>query len=346
MTSETAPPLTVVPADTFDVEPPYDREAGDLPEDRFLDRELSWLHFNTRVLELAEDPRQPLLERVRFLAIFASNLDEFYMVRIAGLKRRHDMGLTVRSPDGLTIREQIQLVTRRTQDLVQRHAGVHPVGATGQGLGHRVLDVELVDDLAQELLDEVLERDEPGDAAVLVDDDGHVDVARLELAEQARDGQELGDEEDVALSVLRCLYEGAARGQFAAVVNRRELWQLLATITIRKVINQQRLLKKQKRGGGRVRGDSVLKVSDGDGWGAGFDEILGDAATPEVLAIAVEEYQRLMCVLDDDRLRAIAQCKLEGHRNEEIADRLSLACRSIERKLQRIRQVWEAELGQ
>jgi hypothetical protein len=87
------------------------------------------------------------------------------------------------------------------------------------------------------------------------------------------------------------------------------------------VIDHQRLLKKRKRGGGRVRGDSVLAASDGDGWGAGFDEILGDAATPEVLAIAVEEYQRLMRVLDDDRLRTIAQCKLEGHQNEEIADK-------------------------
>jgi len=170
-----------------------------------------------------------------------------------------------------------------------------------------------------------------------------VELARARLGQTPR---RIADEEDVALSVLHSLCEGAAKGQFAAVANRRELWQLLATITVRKVINQQRLLKKQKRGGGRVRGDSVLGIGDGDGWGAGFDEILGDAATPEVLAIAVEEYQRLMRVLDDDRLRAIAQCKLEGHRNEEIADRLGLACRSIERKLQRIRQVWEAELGQ
>jgi DNA-directed RNA polymerase specialized sigma24 family protein len=53
-----------------------------------------------------------------------------------------------------------------------------------------------------------------------------------------------------------------------------------------------------------------------------------------------------MRALDDERLRTIAQCKLEGHRNEEIAERLGLACRSIERKLQRIRQIWEAELGQ
>ena len=170
-----------------------------------------------------------------------------------------------------------------------------------------------------------------------------VELARARLGQTPR---RIADEEDVALSVFHSLCEGAARGQFAAVVNRRELWQLLGTITVRKVINQQRLLKKQKRGGGRVRGDSVLEVGHGEGRGAGFDEILGDAATPEVLAIAVEEYQRLMRVLDDDRLRTIALCKLEGHQNEEIADRLGLACRSIERKLQRIRQIWEAELGQ
>jgi polyphosphate kinase len=95
-----------------------------LPADRFLNRELSWLDFNSRVLELAEDEDLPLLERVKFLSIFASNLDEFFMVRIAGLKRRHSTGLSVRSPDGLTIREQLARVTERTQDLVHRHASV------------------------------------------------------------------------------------------------------------------------------------------------------------------------------------------------------------------------------
>ncbi|MCU1615473.1 MAG: Polyphosphate kinase [Frankiales bacterium] len=96
----------------------------ELSADRFLNRELSWLDFNTRVLELAEDDVLPLLERVKFLSIFASNLDEFYMVRIAGLKRRQSTGLSVRSPDGLTIKEQLALITRRTRELVHRHADV------------------------------------------------------------------------------------------------------------------------------------------------------------------------------------------------------------------------------
>ncbi|MGH3359695.1 MAG: hypothetical protein ACRDO7_12910, partial [Nocardioidaceae bacterium] len=76
-------PVDTGPArESFDVEPPYDPVAGDLPDDRFLDRELSWLTFNTRVLELAEDAELPLLERVLFLSIVASNLDVFFMVRV------------------------------------------------------------------------------------------------------------------------------------------------------------------------------------------------------------------------------------------------------------------------
>jgi polyphosphate kinase len=95
---------------------------GDLPADRFGNRELSWLAFNARVLELGEDPNQPLLERMKFLAIFASNLDEFYMVRVAGLKRRADMGLQVTSADGLSPREVLAALAARTSELSQRHA--------------------------------------------------------------------------------------------------------------------------------------------------------------------------------------------------------------------------------
>ncbi|MCC5582453.1 RNA degradosome polyphosphate kinase, partial [Microtetraspora sp. AC03309] len=95
-----------------------------LPEDRYLNRELSWLDFNARVLALAADTSLPLLERAKFLAIFASNLDEFYMVRVAGLKRRDEMGLSVRSADGLSPREQLRRINERTQQIANRHANV------------------------------------------------------------------------------------------------------------------------------------------------------------------------------------------------------------------------------
>ena len=98
--------------------------ASELPDDRYLNRELSWLDFNARVLALAEDPSQPLLERAKFLAIFASNLDEFYMVRVAGLKRRDDTGLAVRSADGLSPREQLARIATRSQAIAEAHARV------------------------------------------------------------------------------------------------------------------------------------------------------------------------------------------------------------------------------
>ena len=110
------------PDESFDVEPPYEPELDDLPDDRFLDREVSWLHFNSRVLELAEDPDLPLLERARFLAIFASNLDEFFMVRVAGLKRRIEAGVAVRAASGMMPRELIESIWRESNVLMQRQA--------------------------------------------------------------------------------------------------------------------------------------------------------------------------------------------------------------------------------
>lgn len=89
-----------------------------LPADRFIDREASWLDFNARVLELACDETIPLLERVRFCAIFAVNLDEFFMVRVAGLKRRVATGIVVAAPSGLGPGEQLELIARRAHELM------------------------------------------------------------------------------------------------------------------------------------------------------------------------------------------------------------------------------------
>ena len=91
----------------------------DLPGDRYVDRELSWLAFNERVLDLARDARRvPLLERARFLAIFCSNLDEFFMVRVAGLKRRMAAGVAVASNSGMMPRELQDAILGRSRELV------------------------------------------------------------------------------------------------------------------------------------------------------------------------------------------------------------------------------------
>ncbi|MDB1545188.1 RNA degradosome polyphosphate kinase [Bifidobacterium adolescentis] len=99
-------------------------QAGEepLPNDRFFDRELSWLKFNKRVLELAQDEDLPVIERTSFAAIFANNLDEFFMVRVAGLKRRIDTGIAVTAASGLSPRQQLRAISEQAHRLQDEHA--------------------------------------------------------------------------------------------------------------------------------------------------------------------------------------------------------------------------------
>ena len=99
-------------------------QAGEepLPNDLFFDRELSWLKFNKRVLELAQDEDLPVIERASFAAIFANNLDEFFMVRVAGLKRRIDTGIAVTAASGLSPRQQLRAISEQAHRLQDEHA--------------------------------------------------------------------------------------------------------------------------------------------------------------------------------------------------------------------------------
>jgi polyphosphate kinase len=107
----------------------------------YTNRELSWLDFNQRVLDEAHDERNPLLERVRFLAIAANNLDEFFMVRIAGLKRQVSVGVTTRTPDGMSPAEQLEAIRPRTRAMIADFArcleGVLQPQLADEGLGIR-----------------------------------------------------------------------------------------------------------------------------------------------------------------------------------------------------------------
>ncbi len=112
--------------------PQYDGSIDDSA--LYFNRELSWLDFNQRVLELAEDTEVPLLERLRFCGIYASNLDEFFMVRVAGLFDQLDAGIDARGPDGLAPSEQIDRIQKRVLELDRRlHACFDGDPAAGPG---------------------------------------------------------------------------------------------------------------------------------------------------------------------------------------------------------------------
>ncbi len=167
-----------------------------------------------------------------------------------------------------------------------------------------------------------------------------VEVARKRLGAVPR---RVADEEDVALSVFQSLCEGAAGGRFDLLNDRDDLWRLLLTITRHKSADQIRRQARQKRGGGEVRGESVFAAGANDGELPGMNEIVGQEPTPEFLALVADECRRLLMDLGDDSLRQVAQLKLEGFTNEEIAERLDISVRTVERKLKLIREDWAQE---
>ncbi|MGO3147966.1 MAG: RNA degradosome polyphosphate kinase [Leucobacter sp.] len=127
---------------------------GMLPPDRYIDRELSWLAFNQRVLELAEDETIPLLERANFLAIFASNLDEFFMVRVAGLKRRIITGLAIPTNVGRAPTDVLEEINRVAYELQQRHARCFADQIKPQlsDVGVHIVEWDSLDDADREVL--------------------------------------------------------------------------------------------------------------------------------------------------------------------------------------------------
>jgi DNA-directed RNA polymerase specialized sigma24 family protein len=140
--------------------------------------------------------------------------------------------------------------------------------------------------------------------------------------------------------VFRCLCTGAQHGRLAEISDRGDLWRVLVTMTMRKTIDQQRRLAGKKRGAGKVRGESVFLRKSGEEASPGLQQFGDGLPTPQMLAIIEEEGQRLMQSLEDKKLRQIAIWKLESYTNDEIAEKLQLTTRSVERKLQRIREIW------
>jgi DNA-directed RNA polymerase specialized sigma24 family protein len=150
-------------------------------------------------------------------------------------------------------------------------------------------------------------------------------------------------EEDVALSAFDSFYRAAEQGRFPQLGNRDELWAVLVCITARKALDLRDHERRQKRGGGRVEGESVLDgLLGSDEGAAGIAQVVGNEPTPELAAQVAEEFRRLLERLPTEELRSVAVWKLEGYTNAEIAGRLDCAEVTVERRLQVIRAVWKA----
>lgn len=163
-------------------------------------------------------------------------------------------------------------------------------------------------------------------------------VARSRMGDLPR---RVYDEEDAALSAFHLFTNRAQNNAFPQLDDRHDLWRLLVMITAQKVTAWRRRESAGKRGGGKVRGDSVLGASDQTD--NGFLQFVSDEPTPEFVIQAAEECDRLLDRLDEKQQK-IALMRMEGFTNSEVASAAGMTERSIERKLEGIRRVWEKEL--
>lgn len=153
----------------------------------------------------------------------------------------------------------------------------------------------------------------------------------------------VADEEDVALSAFDCFFKGVEAGRFPKLDDRDDLWRILVTLTANKALDQIRHQTRQKRGGGRVRGESVFVKVDALDEPAGIDQVVGSEPTPEFAAEVAANCRELIERLDDETLQKVALGKMEGLTNEEIARDLGCTVRTVARKLKAIRTLWVLE---
>ncbi len=164
-----------------------------------------------------------------------------------------------------------------------------------------------------------------------------VHLARVRLR-GARSGA--ADEENAALSAFDSFCRAAENGRFPRLDDRQDLWRVLVTITARKAADLVQLERRLKRGGGTVVTEADLAAAALEAGGLG--QAPAKDPGPELAVMMAEECRRLFDLLPDESLRQVAGLKLEGHTDQEIAERLNCGLSTVERRLRTIRTVWSA----
>ena len=170
-----------------------------------------------------------------------------------------------------------------------------------------------------------------------------VHLARVHLRGLSRGP---ADEEDIALSAFNRFCLAVRRGQFPKLEDRDDLWQLLTLLAEYKARDHRRREGRQKRGRGQVHDEAWFQKGNGPrASGAGLAALASQEPSPEFAALLADECGSLLLRLKDDGLKAVAVARLEGYTNAEVATKLGCSIRSIERKLNLIRNIWERSAG-
>ena len=166
-----------------------------------------------------------------------------------------------------------------------------------------------------------------------------IGLARHKLRDAPR---RMADEEDVVQSAFEGFYRGVEQNRFPRLEDREDLWQVLVMLTERKATGHKRRERAAKRGHGRVRGESAFDHGEADeDKPAGVNQVAGMEPSPEFAVELEEQLGHLLHRLQDEQLSDVALAKLEGYTNSEVAERLEMSLRSVERKLHLIRRKWE-----
>jgi len=162
-------------------------------------------------------------------------------------------------------------------------------------------------------------------------------LVRLARSNLGTANRRVSDEEDVAVSVFDKFFQAAEAGRFPDLADRDSLWRLLVKMTAQKAVDHMRKTGRQRRGGGRLRGESVFGSTNDLNDEQAFAQVVGDEPTPEFCLMISEQFDALLQSIDDPQLQELALGKMEGYSNDEMAERLGCSLRTIERRLRLIR---------